>query len=305
MGKRAATLAALTAAGAIAVGGYAAVNTGAGPLPDPERCTATVDQHTVVLSIEQAQNASIIAAVAERRGLPARAVSIALAAAFQESKLRNLSSGDRDSLGLFQQRPSQGWGSPKQVRNPYYATNAFYDALVSVPGYQQMPLFEAAQAVQHSAYPLAYAVHVLDGRTLASALSGWSPAAFSCVVHGLYVGSQHAAADRTARREEAVRRAVSRSFGPLQITVAGPPSAAHRGKGILVHVSTGPRNPDSQRRAWVLADYLVANAERLGIRSVSVGRFVWTAGSRSEQGWRPLPATRRERPASVGVAVLI
>ena len=84
---------------------------GSGPLPDPEGCQATAAGRTVTLSSEQGENASLIAAIGVRRGLPARAVSIALATAYQESKIRNLSHGDRDSLGLFQQRPSQGWGS--------------------------------------------------------------------------------------------------------------------------------------------------------------------------------------------------
>ncbi len=310
MAKRAATIAVLTVAGALTVGGYAAVHTGAGPLPDPEGCTATVDRHTVVLSVEQAQNASIVAAVAERRQLPAHAISIALAAAYQESKLHNLGSGDRDSLGLFQQRPSQGWGTPKQIRNPYYAANAFYDALVSVRGYETMPLFQAAQAVQHSAYPLAYAVHELDGRTVASALSGWSPAAFSCVVHQPNVVLQHLAPDGLTPRANAVRRAVFRSFGPLTMTGFAPlrskraPSATtphHHGKSLRILL--GPPTAESRHRAWALGHYLVANAKRLSISSVEVGQQIWTSGLLSERGWRPLPPTRHGRPNSVGVSV--
>ena len=128
------------------------------------------------MSIEQAENASIIAAVAERRGLPARAISIAIATAYQESKLRNLDGGDRDSLGIFQQRPSQGWGTPEQIMDPYYATNAFYDALVKIDGYETMEITEAAQTVQRSAFPDAYADHEQDGRTIASAWRAYSQA---------------------------------------------------------------------------------------------------------------------------------
>ena len=135
------------------------------------------------LSIEQAENASIIAAVAERRGLPARAVSIALATAYQESKLQNLDGGDRDSLGLFQQRPSQGWGTPSSSCDPYYATNAFYDALVKVDGYEDMEITEAAQAVQRSAFPDAYADHEDDGRAIASRADRQQPGGVHCVVH--------------------------------------------------------------------------------------------------------------------------
>ena len=152
------------------------------PLLEPEECTATVDGRTVELSTEQAENAALIAGVSVRRGMPARAASIALATAYQESKLYNLESGDRDSLGLFQQRPSQGWGSRQQILNPYLATTAFYDALQRVDGYETMRVTEAAQEVQRSGFPEAYADHEADARVLASALTGQSFHAFSCSV---------------------------------------------------------------------------------------------------------------------------
>jgi hypothetical protein len=155
---------------------------GAGPLADPEQCTVEVGDVTVRLDTEQAENAAVIAAVGVRRGLPARAVSIALATAFQESKLRNIDYGDRDSLGLFQQRPSQGWGSRSQLLDPLFATNAFYDALVEVDSYQELRITEAAQQVQRSGFPEAYEEHAEGARALASALTGWSPGRFTCVV---------------------------------------------------------------------------------------------------------------------------
>ena len=89
----------------------------------------------VGLDLEQAGNAALIAAIAVRRGMPARAATIALATAYQESNLRNLDYGDRDSLGLFQQRPSQGWGTRAQILDPDHSINAFYDALEQVDGY--------------------------------------------------------------------------------------------------------------------------------------------------------------------------
>ncbi|MFC9327935.1 C40 family peptidase [Kitasatospora sp. NPDC057015] len=98
--------------------------------------------------------------------VPARGQVIALATAMQESRLRNLSGGDRDSLGLFQQRPSQGWGTPAQLQDPVYASTAFYKALLQVAGWQELPLTVAAQAVQRSGFPDAYAQWEL----LASAL---------------------------------------------------------------------------------------------------------------------------------------
>ncbi|MBV6695530.1 C40 family peptidase [Kitasatospora aureofaciens] len=89
--------------------------------------------------------------------VPPRGQVIALATAMQESRLRNLSSGDRDSLGLFQQRPSQGWGTAAQLQDPVYASTAFYQALLKVSGWQDLPLTVAAQKVQLSGYPDAYA----------------------------------------------------------------------------------------------------------------------------------------------------
>ncbi|MGY1778838.1 hypothetical protein [Geodermatophilus sp. SYSU D01036] len=116
----------------------------------------TVPSTSVTLSAEQWANAQTIAAVARQRGLPERAVVIALATAMQESTLRNLDYGDRDSLGLFQQRPSQGWGTPAQVQDPVYAAGQFYDRLVRVPGWETMRLTDAAQWVQRSGFPEAY-----------------------------------------------------------------------------------------------------------------------------------------------------
>ncbi|QPP05170.1 C40 family peptidase [Streptomyces bathyalis] len=106
---------------------------------------------------EQIPNAKTIVATGFSLKVPERGQRVALATAMQESRLRNLPSGDRDSLGLFQQRPSQGWGSPQQLRDPVYASTKFYKALLSVDGWQQMTLAQAAQAVQKSAFPDAYA----------------------------------------------------------------------------------------------------------------------------------------------------
>jgi hypothetical protein len=115
-------------------------------------------------------NARTIAQVAWDRGLPERAVVIALATAMQESHLRNLDHGDRDSLGLFQQRPSQGWGTPEQVQDPAYAAGKFYDHLVQFPGWDTGRLTDVAQGIQRSGYPEAYQKHEPMAVELAAAL---------------------------------------------------------------------------------------------------------------------------------------
>ena len=106
------------------------------------------------------------------RGLPERALTIALATSLQESRLRNIDHGDRDSLGLFQQRPSQGWGTSQQILDPVYASNEFFDSLVKIQGYSRLPLTVAAQRVQKSGYPQAYAKHEADATMLSAALTG-------------------------------------------------------------------------------------------------------------------------------------
>ena len=288
-----AVLAAIAVLVAAGLGGWWALRTGLGPLPDPEQCVASVDDYSVAMSTEQAENASIIAAVAERRRLPARAVSIAIATAFQESKLENLDGGDRDSLGLFQQRPSQGWGSKRQIMDPYYATNAFYDALIEVDGYEDMPITEAAQAVQRSAFPDAYADHEQDGRTIASAMSGNSPAAFSCSIDDPELADEQPGGDGLTARAAEVRADLSTSFGELDISTgvgesspddASETRAHEAGRGI--YISFGPDDAPRTREGWVLAHYLVANADRLHVERVVFDDRVWEAGGDADEGWR-------------------
>ncbi|MFH8684248.1 C40 family peptidase [Streptomyces lydicus] len=106
---------------------------------------------------EQIPNAKTILATGVAMKVPPRGQTVALATALQESGLRNLDYGDRDSLGLFQQRPSQGWGTATQVRDPVHASTKFFEGLLKVPGWQSMTVAQAAQAVQASGFPDAYA----------------------------------------------------------------------------------------------------------------------------------------------------
>jgi hypothetical protein len=135
-------------------------------------CVFSAGGQEVTLTPEQSANAATIAGVAVQRGLPPRAAAIALATAIQESKLRNLRYGDADSQGLFQQRPSQGWGTVEQILDPVYASSSFYDALEQVEGWESGVVTEVAQEVQRSAFPDAYADHEQEGRVLASVLTG-------------------------------------------------------------------------------------------------------------------------------------
>jgi len=123
-------------------------------------------------SREQLANATTIYQVSVTLGLPQYAAQIAIATALQESSLYNLDHGDRDSLGLFQQRPSQGWGTPAQIMDPVYSSTKFYRALVKVPHWQTLPLTQAAQAVQRSGFPDAYAHWTYTAGYLVATVSG-------------------------------------------------------------------------------------------------------------------------------------
>ncbi|MGH3382975.1 MAG: M23 family metallopeptidase [Nocardioidaceae bacterium] len=133
------------------------------------------------LDEEQVENARTLIAVGKDTGVPPRGWTIAIAVALQESGMRNLDFGDRDSLGMMQQRPSSGWGTPDQVQDPAYAARAFYGGpgsptknpgLLSISGWEQMPLWEASQSVQRSAFPMAYAQHESLATSLVKTLSG-------------------------------------------------------------------------------------------------------------------------------------
>lgn len=106
---------------------------------------------------EQIPNAKTIQATGVAMNIPARGQIVALATALQESGLRNLTYGDRDSLGLFQQRPSQGWGTANEILDPVHASTMFYEALEKVSGWQSRSVTQASQAVQKSGFPEAYA----------------------------------------------------------------------------------------------------------------------------------------------------
>ncbi|WP_441417170.1 hypothetical protein [Arthrobacter sp. YAF16] len=224
-----------------------------------ERCTA-VGAGGEDLATDQAANAALISAIAVRRGLPARAASIALATSMQESKLRNIGHGDQagpDSRGLFQQRPSQGWGTEQQVMDPYHATNAFYDALVKIPGYESLPITEAAQRVQRSAYPGAYAQHEPMARAFASALTGYTPQGVDCSLRK----------PDTAGAAGQVRQRLLAAFGSIPATAAG--------RTLTIQVQGS--------EAWAVAQWAVANAKALSVTEVRLDGQGWTRVS--HKGW--------------------
>ncbi|MBX6356595.1 MAG: M23 family metallopeptidase [Micromonosporaceae bacterium] len=139
------------------------------------------------IDADQMRNAAIIVSVAQQMGVPPRGWVIGVATALQESWLRNLPDlgprNDHDSIGLFQQRPSMGWGTPEQLQDPAYAARKFFEKLVKVEGWQRMPLTDAAQAVQRSAYPDAYAKHEPLATQIVDALTGGGARAAGSETH--------------------------------------------------------------------------------------------------------------------------
>ena len=285
---------------AVAFGGAAAYVTwrdGSLPalLPPVEQCQARAAGHLVELDLEQSRYAALIAAIAVQRGMPARAATIALATAYQESDLCNLEYGDRDSLGLFQQRPSQGWGTAEQLLDPYYAANAFYDALARVDGYESMPVTEAAQEVQRSGFPEAYADHEQDARVLASALTGNSQAAFWCTVDD---DRDEVSPDLDdaglTDRAAAVRADLARTFGELaarRFRAGRRPRRPHGGLGPL-------RGPGDRRVRP--SDLDGQQASRLGHRRLP-GRPGRPAGHQHGDLRRPGLADRQLRRRVAGL----
>ena len=290
---RSATIGAVVALGAVATALVLVDRGGVPSILDTSGCTAEVDGHSVDVDLEQAENAALITAISIERGLPARAARIALAKAFQESKLYNIDYGDRDSVGLFQQRPSQGWGSVEQLMDPVYSTNAFFDALAEVDGYREMDITVAAQEVQRSAYPDAYADHEDDARALASALTGNSPGTMWCDVPG---DADEAPDDLDEQglvaRAADVRTDLEARFGTLSLggfepegVSSGHMEGSAHYEGRAIDVFYRPVNAENKQRGWAMATYLVANADRLDIGTIIFDDRIWKTGSRSDDGW--------------------
>lgn len=250
--------------------------TGAGPVT--ERCTAVLDGSDWYLSPDQADNAALVAGTSVARGLPARAATIGLATALQESKLINIEHGDRDSVGLFQQRPSQGWGTVEEILDPVYSTNAFYDVLVKVEGYEDMAVTDAAQTVQRSAYPDAYAQHEMRSRAWASALTGNSPGSLSCELAPVAAADQLAP---DAARDVVVGR-LGRDLGLAPATGAADPNRQDPASATVT-VDAAPLTPDDpERGAWAAGQWAVATAKATQAIEVHVGGQVWL---REEAAW--------------------
>ncbi len=309
----------------VALGAYLTMQylTGGNGTPRCVVVSGADDEVSYEFTPEQAANAATISAVGTSRDLPERAVTIALATAIQESALRNISHGDRDSLGLFQQRPSQGWGTEEQIQDPVYAAGEFYDHLVKVDDYEALPLTVAAQRVQRSGYPDAYAKHEPDATLLAAALTGRAAATLTCE------GRQEASTTAYAGGPEAVRSALARDFGDEmdeifdtagavvgssgsegsskaaasgspQAQTSPDPAASPVAGAVTIPVSDAGGADEVRRRGWELAHWAVANSSRLGVQRVSYAGREWVAEGRAG-AWRQAEGAAADSTAEVRI----
>lgn len=230
---------------------------------------------------EQLLNASAIADVAMQRNLPARALIVALATAQQESKLRNLDYGDADSVGLFQQRPTQGWGTKEQILVPTYAAGKFFDALLKVPNWQNLSVTQAAYEVQHNAYPDAYKDWEPRATALTGALTGTTTGQLTCRLAQPVTTGSVTAVTTGLQTDLAINHP---SVVPLDskrttITLTG-----------LSGVGSGDDTAAKHRTATVAA-WAIAHAATDGITSVVIGDQEWRP---DRNGWhtadQPAPA---------------
>jgi hypothetical protein len=271
----------------LAVAGYAIYHSFGNvtsALPPPG-CQAGTGGQAITLDTDQAAIAATIAGVAARHRLPRQAVTIALAAALQESKLHNLDYGDRDSVGIFQQRPSEGWGPAARLEDPVYATTKFFAALTQVRGYATMPVYQAAQDVQHSADGSAYEQWAGVAGQLAGYFTGQPPHGVSCWYAPAGSGDLAGAVLQMAQ-----------TFGPpgrkaVVIRVTTDRSVQKsKGSAAVLHVQ--------QSTAWTVASWLVAHAQAYGLSEVRYAGYEWKAANGS-MGWQPDPGPNASPRGSI------
>jgi len=251
----------------LAAGTYVAVRSLVpvlGPALTGSGCQATAPHQSVLLDTQQASIAATIAGVAHQQSMPRAAVTIAYATAMQESKLHNLDYGDMDSVGVFQQRPSQGWGPTRKLEDPVYATTKFFRALKAVRGYRTMPVYQAAQDVQRSADGSAYIQYEQMAMDMTGAFTGQRG-------HAVYCWS--AAADPRRADLSGVAAGLAGTFGAATAKDAtiGPR------RTMLVQV-THPKF------GWEVATWLVTHATSYGIHQVRFSGYQWRAAA-GNSGW--------------------
>lgn len=260
----------------LAGGGYLVVRAFApeiAPVLTGSGCLAAGDHQSILLDTQQGSIAATIAGVAHQQAMPRVAVTIAYAAAMQESKLHNLSYGDRDSVGVFQQRPSEGWGPRKDLQDPIYASTKFFRALKTIPGYRKMPVSQAAQAVQHSADGAAYTQYTKMAAAMTPAFTGQRG-------HAVYCWS--GPASRRSANVSGITSGLGTTFGPVVSgEVTDPRDSRGSADGRSAKLQVQIRQP---RLGWEVATWLVTHASTYRIHQIRFAGYQWRATA-SSKGW--------------------
>lgn len=259
----------------IAFGGYAAYQHLVNNFGSPS-CKFSANGYEYQWDPGQTQSAATIVAVGVyKKGVPPRAAVVATTTAIQESKLRNLAYGDLDSLGLFQQRKSQGWGTAEQIQDPVYSSGSFYNALLQVPNWEAKSIGEAAQAVQRSGFPDAYADHQTQGEVITAVMTGTAHEGLGCRLDPAKANGSPSTIVSQLKAESG-----------LAATVSG----------------TSVRYPaKSANGAQAIASWAIAHADSDNITSVTVGDRAWER-HRGRDGWK---WTDAKQPSSSSTDVRI
>lgn len=235
---------------------------------------------------DQMANAATIVAVGKQMTVPERGWVIAIAAAMQESALRNLDHGDRDSLGLFQQRPSQGWGTPAQIMNPTYAATQFYQHLLAVSGWRQMTVTDAAQAVQRSGFPNAYAQHEKTAMDIVAAVHATTCTTTPGPVRTDWPPEQATVPDPTSNGHITPRtHTLLAALQKRGMTGDGIGCFAHRPhnptsdhpNGRACDIMLNPHDQKAVAGGWTIAHWLTTNQAHYGINYLIWQGQYWSA----------------------------
>ncbi len=269
----------------------------------PANVVVQIRGRQVTLDAEQISIAATTIAEGKALGIPAQGWVVALAAAGAESGIRNLDHGDRDSVGPWQMRPSTGWGTVQEIRTVTLAARAFYGladhtsnpGLVDVPGWQQMSVTQAAQAVERSAFPDAYSAWEAAARTLVDRLSGTAPSA-DCGPAAPSAGAcpSTGLAAETGLTPDAVLvlRCVKQQF-PSITTIGGvrpDPLPDHPSGRAVDFMIPDYETATGNALGWEIARWLRQHQRELGVKYVIFDRQIWNI-QRDDEGWRSYPAT--------------
>lgn len=226
-----------------------------------EQCLSYFKAGNNHLDLAQAKNAAWISATAIKQNLPAQAAVVAVATAWQESNLRNIGHGDLDSIGLFQQRPSQGWGTVAELSDPVKSTEIFYKALAKIDKWEDLSINDAAQKVQRSGVPDGYKKWEEAAQTTGDAFTGELPAAFSCLV-------------RSHQNKD------PQDLAHLISTAYGEQVSTRIDNGKLIITSPNPK------LLWGAASFAIAYTDEYGLKKVKIGEQYWENSSVAVPTWK-------------------